>query len=92
MDKMHLVLTRTCFVTKPGWQHCSAAQSKKHSMYIYKAQQILPLHVQFNFNPLHAKKLYLHMLDVVDTVFSHEWELIICAFLQDFSKGKRSSL
>ena len=32
------------------------------------------------------------MFDVVDTTFSYERELIFCSFLQDFSKGKGSSL
>ena len=36
--------------------------------------------------------MYLHMLDIVDTYFSCERELIVCSFLQDFSKGKGSSL
>ena len=29
---------------------------------------------------------------IVDTAFSYERELIVCSFLQDFSKGKGSSL
>ena len=32
------------------------------------------------------------MFDIVDTVFSYKREFIICLFLQDFSKGKGSSL
>ena len=32
------------------------------------------------------------MFDIVDTAFSYERELIVCSFLQDFSKGKESSL
>ena len=32
------------------------------------------------------------MFDIVDTAFSYERELIVCSFLQDFSKGKGSSL
>ena len=32
------------------------------------------------------------MFDIVDTPFSYERELIVCSFLQDFSKGKGSSL
>ena len=32
------------------------------------------------------------MFDIVDTVFSYEGELIVCSFLQDFSKGKGSTL
>ena len=31
------------------------------------------------------------MFDIVDTAFSYERELIVCSFLQDFSKGKGSS-
>ena len=32
------------------------------------------------------------MFDIVDTAFSYERELIVCLFLQDFSKEKGSSL
>ena len=32
------------------------------------------------------------MFDIVDTVFSYKRELITWSFLQDFSKGKASSL
>ena len=32
------------------------------------------------------------MFDIVDTAFSYERELIVCAYLPDFSKGKGSSL
>ena len=32
------------------------------------------------------------MFDLVDTLYSYERVLIICSFLQDISKGKRSSL
>ena len=32
------------------------------------------------------------MLDIEDTALRHERELISCSFLQDFSKGKGSSL
>ena len=32
------------------------------------------------------------MFDIVDTAFSYERKLIVCSFLQDFSKGKGSSL
>ena len=32
------------------------------------------------------------MFDIVDTAFSYERELIVCSFLQDFSKGKGSTL
>ena len=32
------------------------------------------------------------MFDIVDSAFSYERELIVCSFLQDFSKGKGSSL
>ena len=32
------------------------------------------------------------MFDIVDTAFIYERELIACSFLQDFSKGKGSSL
>ena len=51
-------------------------------------------HLTYSFTsiPSHAKKLYLHMFDIVDTAFSYERELITCSFLQDFSKGKGSSL
>ena len=38
-------------------------------MCFYKAKQILPLNVQFHSNPPHAKKLYLHIFDIVDTTF-----------------------
>ena len=36
--------------------------------------------------------MYLHMVNIVHTAFSYERELIICLFLQDFSKGKGSSV
>ena len=39
-----------------------------------------------------GKKVYLHTFDIVDTAFSYERELNVCSFLQDFSKGKGSSL
>ena len=32
------------------------------------------------------------MFDIVDTALSYERELIVCSFLQDFSKGKGSSM
>ena len=32
------------------------------------------------------------MFGIIDTALSYERELIICTFLQDFSKGKGSSL
>ena len=32
------------------------------------------------------------MFDIVDTALSYERELVVCSFLQDFSKGKGSSL
>jgi len=32
------------------------------------------------------------MLDIVDTAFSYERNLIVCSFLQDFSKEKESNL
>ena len=44
---------------------------------MYKAKQIFP---QFHFKPPHAKRLYLHMFDIVDTPFSYERELIVCSF------------
>ena len=61
-------------------------------MCICKASQIPPLNVQFHFIHSHAKKLCLHMFDIVDTVFSYERELIVCSYMKDFSKGKGSSL
>ena len=36
--------------------------------------------------------MYLHKFDIVDTLFSNERDLIACSFLQDFPKGKGSSL
>ena len=41
-------------------------------MCIYKAEQILPLNIQFHFNPLHANKLHLLMFDTVDTASMKE--------------------
>ena len=38
------------------------------------------------------KKLYLHIFDKVHTAFSYKRELIVYSCLQDFSKGKGSSL
>ena len=71
---------------------CAALQSKnavcafiKHSRYFHLMHNYISIHS-------HAKKLYLHMSDIVDTAFSYERELIICTFLQDFSTGKGSSL
>ena len=32
------------------------------------------------------------MFDIVDAAFSYERELIVCSFLQDFSKEKGGSL
>ena len=40
----------------------------------------------------HANKLYLHMVDKVDTALSYGKELILYSFLQDMSEGKGSSL
>ena len=60
-------------------------------MCINKAQDILPFDVQFHFNPLHAKKMYLHMFDIVDTTFSYKIEWIVCSFVPDFSKEKGKS-
>ena len=52
------------------------------------------VHLTYNFASiyLHAKKLYLHMFDIVDTAFGYESKLIVYSFLQDFFKGKGSSL
>ena len=61
-------------------------------MCIYKTLQILPLRSDFNSIHSHVKRLYLHMLDIVDTPFGYERELIVCLFLQDFFKVKGSSL
>ena len=36
--------------------------------------------------------MFLHMFAIEDTAFSYERELILCLFLQDFSKRKGSSL
>ena len=48
---------------------------------------------KISFQSTHMlKKLYLHIFDIVDTAFSYERELLFCSFLQDFSKGKGSSL
>ena len=48
----------------------------------------------YSFTSIHsqAKKLYLRMFDLVDTTFSYEIELIVCSFLQDFTKGKGSNV
>ena len=57
--------------------------------------QIFPLNIQFPHSTIihnHAKKLYLHMFDRADTAVSYKRELIVCSFLQDFFKGKGSSL
>ena len=61
---------------------------KKHSKYISIN------HVAYNFTPMysHAKKLYLHIFDIIVTAFSYERYLIVYSFLQDFPKGKGSSL
>ena len=40
----------------------------------------------------HAKKLHIHIFDIVDTAFNYERELIVCPFLLDFSKEKESRL
>ena len=57
----------------------------KHSRYF---------HYTYNITSIHscAKKLFFHMLDIIDTAFGYEREVIVCSFLQDFSKGKGSSL
>ena len=54
----------------------------------------LPQPYKYNFTSIqsHAKKLYLHMVNIVDTALSLDKELIICSFLQDISKEKESSL
>ena len=51
-------------------------------------------HLTYNFTSIHshAKKLYLHMFHIVDTVFSYVRELIVCSYLQDFSNRKGSCL
>ena len=48
----------------------------------------------YDFISIHlcAKKLYLHMFDIVDAAFILERELVMCSFLQDLSKGKESTL
>ena len=38
------------------------------------------------------KSCILYMIDIVDTAFNYERDLIICSFLQDFSKVKGSSV
>ena len=45
----------------------------KHSRYFHRPYNFTSIHS-------HAKKLYLHMVGIVDTVFSYESELIRCSF------------
>ncbi len=70
----------------------SVSQSKKavsknikHSRYI----NLVKLLVNFNF---HTKRLYVHMFDIVDILFSHGRGLVVCSSLQEFSKAKESTL
>ena len=51
-------------------------------------------YLRYNFPSIHfhAKMLYLHMFDIVDTVFSFERKLIVCSFLQKFLQRKESIL
>ncbi len=71
--------------------HISASQSKntvstniKHSRYIHLMSNILSIH-------FHTKRFYVHMFDIVDTLFSYGRGLIICSSLQEFSKTKEST-
>ena len=52
------------------------------------------IHLMSNFWSIHfhAQRLYVHMFDIVDILFSYERVLIICQFLQEFSKAKGSTL
>ncbi len=59
-------------------------QNIKHSRYI---------HLMSNFSSIHfhAKRLYVHMFDIVYTPFSYERGLMVCSSLQEFSKTKEES-
>ena len=57
-------------------------------MCIKAAGTSINMNVQFHSR---AKKLYLHMFDMVNTAFSYERELNVCLLLYDFLKGKGSS-
>ena len=47
--------------------------------------------ILLKYTPM-LKKMYLYTYDIVHTAVSYESELIVCSFLQDFYKGKGSSL
>ena len=64
----------------------------KRNMCIYEAKQILPLNIIHS----QAKKLFLHMFDIVDSALSYERELIVCSFLKstflnEFCAGIRTT-
>ena len=89
---MCFLLLMLLLMSYKGTEGIAAVQSKnavcaftKHSRYFHSTYYFTSIHS-------HAKKLYLHMFDIVDTAFDFERKLIICSFLQDFPKGKGSSL
>ena len=70
----------------------SALQSKNAVCALIKHCRYFHWKYKFTSMHSHAKKLYLHIFETVDTTFGYERELIVCSFLQDFSKGKGSKL
>ncbi len=88
---LHLKLSKqTIFHTSiSDWFNNSATQSKnavstniKHNRYI---------HLMSNFSSIHfhTKRLYVHIIDTVDTLFSYGRGLIVCSSLQGILQDKR---
>ena len=72
--------------------YTSAPPSKNAVSAIIKQSRYFHLKSNFTLIHSHAKRLYIHMIDIVDAAFSYERELIVCSFLQISSKVKGSSL
>ncbi len=63
----------------------TVSRSIKLSRYIHLMSNFLSIH-------FHTRMLYVHMIDIVDTLFSYGRGLIICSSLQEFHKAKESTL
>ena len=68
---------------------CTTVQSKNAVCAFIKHNRYFNCVYNFTSIHSHAKRLYFHIFDVVDTAFSYEKELIVCSFLEDFFQGKR---
>ena len=99
VHKIQSLLTKT-------WNQLNRTQSFGFWWYLPPPQKMKHVHLQSRANTSMVERTTIILLqstyilksyiytyfDIVDTAFSCERELMVCSFLQDFSKGKGSSL